>query len=460
MSYTRMDLIVATTKQTQRLIFQQSQTNETVYDYQRVDTYFSQNGIEQRMQISGYAYLVYELNQIHNYIQIEEPMITEILAQFISIFNKLLLIGFLAKLVADSHIIDDMNNMLFTEYYKKTAFMLIQSQEVEDSQQKSHTKRYKIKNLDEKIEQNNSNLIINNSLDAQKCKFILECQIKINQTNFSEQLSKYIKLGFFDRIINLVSQIFGRAHKVQSKDDANQDKIFFRNLMKQSLKRINLFEVYKDLIKMKMAIKLILTKEQYAAIQFCGTEILLEEQQKSQICQNNNNNIFSIKEKNVQQIDQQSKQKPSFQIKILLYLLIAVKSSVALKDIESSQVELKITKNYKVFNQLNLKMSLKIQVIMLSFDMRIKKIQKLRTTLIKILQKSKKTKRYKGKLYISKLILIKTLIQAIILVEIKLLPIQLKINQSKMMKEIMLKDWRQLTDKSGRCITIRTQQNQ
>ncbi|KAL4471440.1 hypothetical protein ABPG74_008333 [Tetrahymena malaccensis] len=315
MSYTRIDLIVATTKLTQGLIFQQSQTNETVYDYQRVDTYFSQNGIEQRMQISGFAYLVYELNQIHNYIQIEEPMVTEILAQFVSIFNTLLLIGFLAKLVADSHIIDDINNMLLTEYYKKTAFILIKSQEVKDSQKKQSKKINKIKNLDEKIEISNSNNVINSTLDAQKCRLILDCQNKINKTNFSEQLSKYIKLGFFDRIINFFCQIFGRAHKVQSKKDASQDKIFFRNLMKQSLKRINIFEVYKDLIKMKMAIKLILTKEQYAAIQFCGTELLLDEQQNEQVCQKDI--AFSRKEETVQQNNQQqqSKQKSSFKLK-------------------------------------------------------------------------------------------------------------------------------------------------
>lgn len=39
------------------------------------------------------------------------------------------------------------------------------------------------------------------------------------------------------------------------------DSGIYKKLLKQSLKRINIFEVYKDLIKLKMAIKLILTKE-------------------------------------------------------------------------------------------------------------------------------------------------------------------------------------------------------
>lgn len=50
----------------------------------------------------------------------------------------------------------------------------------------------------------------------------------------------------------------------------------YHSLLKKSIKRINIFEVYKDIIKLKMAIKLILTKEQYAATLFCGSEIIPE----------------------------------------------------------------------------------------------------------------------------------------------------------------------------------------
>lgn len=77
------------------------------------------------MGISGYAYIVFELNQVHNKIVIQHAMITEILAQFSSIFNFLLTAGLLAKLLAESHIVEDMNNILLKEYYKKTALKLV-----------------------------------------------------------------------------------------------------------------------------------------------------------------------------------------------------------------------------------------------------------------------------------------------------------------------------------------------
>ncbi|KAL4501025.1 hypothetical protein ABPG73_013763 [Tetrahymena malaccensis] len=233
------------------------------------------------MGIDGFAYIVYELNQVHNYFQIQEPMITEVLAQFMSIFNTLLIFGFLARLLAESHIVEDMNNILLKEYYKRTALKLVQRQQLKKAFQTI-----------EKVEPSAQLQIIQsfNSLsktpvlketspEQQKSKLFIEICKKIEETNFSEQLSKYFNLGFKDRIKHLICSIFARNHKVDDKKDPNSDPILYANLLKQSLKRINIFEVYKDLIKMKMAIKLIMTKEQYAAMHFCGSDMCSEEQE-------------------------------------------------------------------------------------------------------------------------------------------------------------------------------------
>ncbi|KAL4511654.1 hypothetical protein ABPG72_012499 [Tetrahymena utriculariae] len=94
-TYTRFDLLAATTSVTEGLILQSTQIQNNIQDYQRIDTYFTQTGIQQRMNISGFAYIVYELNQARNYITIQHAMITEVLAQFMSIFNSLLTVGIL-----------------------------------------------------------------------------------------------------------------------------------------------------------------------------------------------------------------------------------------------------------------------------------------------------------------------------------------------------------------------------
>lgn len=52
-------------------------------------------------------------------------MITEILAQFMSVFNTLLIAGILTRLLAESHIDDDINDVLLKNQYKKTALRLV-----------------------------------------------------------------------------------------------------------------------------------------------------------------------------------------------------------------------------------------------------------------------------------------------------------------------------------------------
>jgi len=45
------------------------------------------------------------------------------------IINPLLIIGILAKMLAESQIIDDINNILLKEYYKLTALKLVSNRE-------------------------------------------------------------------------------------------------------------------------------------------------------------------------------------------------------------------------------------------------------------------------------------------------------------------------------------------
>ena len=40
---------------------------------------------------------------------------------------------------------------------------------------------------------------------------------------------------------------------------------------------MDIYEIYRDLIQIKMIVKLLLTKEQYAAIRYCGCEINFQE---------------------------------------------------------------------------------------------------------------------------------------------------------------------------------------
>ncbi|KAL4511656.1 hypothetical protein ABPG72_012501 [Tetrahymena utriculariae] len=274
-TYTRLDLILATTSVSEGYLIQKTNTEVSIYDYQRIDTFFSPINIQKRMAISGLGYLVYELSQSHNQISIQHTMVTEILAQFMSILNAMLLVGFLARYLAETYIIEDMNNILLQEYYKKTALKLVQKKEIKNAfskfgkvdtaAQQQLASSYNILNLFSNVNESQA--------EKQKSKILSEVQKKINETNFSEQQKQYFEISFWGRVKNFFRKILGFNQKLDIEKDPNSDPILYSNLLKQSMKRINIFEVYKDLIKLKMAIKLILTKDQYAAIQFCGSDL-------------------------------------------------------------------------------------------------------------------------------------------------------------------------------------------
>ncbi|EAR94342.2 transmembrane protein, putative (macronuclear) [Tetrahymena thermophila SB210] len=281
-TYTRLDLILATTSVSNGYFIQKTSTDVNIYDYQRIDTFFSTVNVEQRMGISGLGYIVYELNQVHNQISIQNAMVTEVLAQFMSIFNAMLFVGFLARYLAESYIIEDMNNIMLQEYYKKTALKLVQKKEIKNALQKfgkadaaaqsQLASSYNILN------------IFSNSKDSspekQKSKVLCEVQKKIYETDFSEQQKQYFEISFCQRIKSFFNKILGFDQSSNIQKDPNSDPTLYSNLLKQSMKRINIFEVYKDLIKLKMAIKLILTKDQYAAMLFCGSDLCIQETQK------------------------------------------------------------------------------------------------------------------------------------------------------------------------------------
>jgi len=110
-------------------------------------------------------------------------MITEVLAQFMSIFNSLLTVGILAKLLAESHIVEDMNSILLKEYFKKTALKLVDKREKKEIL--SNVTKLKLQENNNNSNNNNNNSkSTKNSFDlSQK---IASLQKKIKETNFSE----------------------------------------------------------------------------------------------------------------------------------------------------------------------------------------------------------------------------------------------------------------------------------
>lgn len=85
-------------------------------------------------------------------------------------------------------------------------------------------------------------------------------QEQINEINFTEDKKKFFRLGVFDRFKLFISHFF--LNKKKSKEKLNENySIIYQKLWDLSSNRINIFELYKDLMQLKMIIKLMLTKE-------------------------------------------------------------------------------------------------------------------------------------------------------------------------------------------------------
>ncbi|EWS75705.1 hypothetical protein TTHERM_000709689 (macronuclear) [Tetrahymena thermophila SB210] len=73
-----------------------------------------------------------------------------------------------------------------------------------------------------------------------------------------------------------MSQIIDKIFKKKKAQVKNQPQNNTFKLIKSKLiKKINIYQLYKDIIELKMAIRLLMSPEQYAAMQFCGCQMNL-----------------------------------------------------------------------------------------------------------------------------------------------------------------------------------------
>ncbi|EWS76739.1 hypothetical protein TTHERM_000544738 (macronuclear) [Tetrahymena thermophila SB210] len=81
-----------------------------------------------------------------------------------------------------------------------------------------------------------------------------------------------INTTFYNKIKLL---IFSKGGKIK-KNDPKQVKIF-KKLMDSSIDQINIYDIQKEILKLKMMVRMSFTVEQYAALQLCGLRIILDE---------------------------------------------------------------------------------------------------------------------------------------------------------------------------------------
>ncbi|EAR90868.2 transmembrane protein, putative (macronuclear) [Tetrahymena thermophila SB210] len=273
-TYCQISFTKATTFIQQGLMFQQTERRDLVQNYKRIDRFFSREQFAQKVGLTGYAVISFQLDQTTSTIIYQFPMITEILSQFTSIFNILLIAGFIASLLSQSFIVEDVGDIYLKEYYKTTAADLL------NSDKKNQSAKQNQKQLFEQV---------------------IELQDQIKAAQFFEEKKQIFNLGLIDRLKLIVQRLKGINQENSAKYLNSNKKNIYNKIMQHAIEQIDIFKIYKDIIKLNMAIKVILTKEQYAALNFCGcrydglkTQINNQDQKIKNLQQKNN---FIIKNK-------------------------------------------------------------------------------------------------------------------------------------------------------------------
>ncbi|KAL4445015.1 hypothetical protein ABPG74_018743 [Tetrahymena malaccensis] len=192
------------------------------------------------------------LSQTQYIQQIQFSNYPEILAQFASIFNVLLLFGFIGTVIAKTDIYQFFIDFKLKQYYKLTALKILKGQQENFNQSISFSKESK----------QNTKRDVKLSKDQ-----IVKTLKELDKKDLNSELTKKFKVSFFERAFRaFVGEEKGDYMKKKRSDKDIYEALFFQASQSQDV-----FELQAELMRIKKTLALILTPQQYAAIKCCGS---------------------------------------------------------------------------------------------------------------------------------------------------------------------------------------------
>ncbi|EAS03765.2 transmembrane protein, putative (macronuclear) [Tetrahymena thermophila SB210] len=184
------------------------------------------------------------------YIQtVQYAQYPEILAQFASILNVLLLFGVLGAIIAKTDIYQYFIDFKLKEYYKLTAFKILKQQN---------------EGLDQGEIESKENSMHDLRLTKDK---IVKSLKELNEKDLNQELIKKFKVSFLERAFR--SFVGVEKEDYMKKKRSNRD--LYEALFFQASQSQDVFELQAELMRIRKTLALILTPQQYAAIKCCGT---------------------------------------------------------------------------------------------------------------------------------------------------------------------------------------------
>ncbi|KAL4445547.1 hypothetical protein ABPG74_004621 [Tetrahymena malaccensis] len=211
----------------------------------------------------GEAYIILD-NQV-KYTYMEYSQFTEVLAQVWAITSLLLLSRYIFQFISRVYIAQDFQGVLLKYYYKKTALRLQEKESQMDQDCSNLDYRQKAQKI---IQQNDE----------------IESNVNYFNVNRYERWKRFLIPSF----------CLKRAKKI------NQNQYVLNQLKKQLNKDMCFYEMQKEFLRLKTAVKLLLSPEQYAAIHMCGCDLIDYEKnseiQQNQSCQQQDNQVSQVQE--------------------------------------------------------------------------------------------------------------------------------------------------------------------
>ncbi|KAL4473758.1 hypothetical protein ABPG74_022622 [Tetrahymena malaccensis] len=298
-------LIQSITTVNQGFLFQTSSIQKSITGFQKSSAYYTQNNLLKKAGFTGYAQLFFYLQQNQQINHIQYPLITEVLAQFMPILNILFTIGIFTRLFSEQKIVENLNALFLKEQYCCTALKLVSNEQKDRKIKMNETNNKNIIHDSNKLNQKSdrqalekNSRIQKNSKNPLTVEKIIDFQKQIDESELLNEEKSKFQSNFFQFF---KQYFFGFFIKQPSEND-----LIYQKMCNFTKKSIDIFELYRNIIRINKAIKILMSKEQYAALQFCGCEIELDQidDGKRQIPSFNNNQKPNSQTKNsIQQQD-------------------------------------------------------------------------------------------------------------------------------------------------------------
>ncbi|KAL4455448.1 hypothetical protein ABPG74_012600 [Tetrahymena malaccensis] len=223
------------------VLFQSSDSSTYFYNMVNQNNFFPQN--TNPNQLMNPISTVIRLDRPQKYETIQFIPITQVLSEAWTTISLLLVLGNIARIISETGFVRDLLQIQLKFYYKKTAIRLCPQEEEHKLSSKDTTK--------------------------DQASNIFEVNDSIEKTNYKKNIQNYFNISKWQKF-----SMFYLPSACQKRKHKTEEQITLENLIKQTNYEMNIYEMHKELLKMKLIIKMLVSPEQYAAIQMCGCDLL------------------------------------------------------------------------------------------------------------------------------------------------------------------------------------------